>query len=473
MRPLKILLLQPPSPPKMNVFRDNAGGYGTAVMSERQEYGHDEKLIVVPYMSLFYCASVLENAGYDINLLDAQAENLNLPAILEVIDKIQPSVIVSGINLPSIYGDLHLLEEIKIRNKDVTIIAIGTVCKSLHDLILSGRSVDIAVIGDPEVVVPELIRQINIEEEVGKTHGIVYRDNGRIFKTEPSLPLMDLDSLPYPAYHLIPMERYWFHHFGKGIRSFPIFSTKGCPYSCASYCPYPFGFGSRVLYRDPKKVVDEIEDLYKKFNIRGLYFRDQVFTIRPEHAEAICEEIVQRKIKIRWHCETRFDTVNLPLLKKMREAGCERINYGLESGDPEIFKTVAKPGRELSRFEQVLSMTEQAGITPHTHMIIGFPGETWETIKNSLKFLRRCKVETANFAILTPYPGTKVYDEVVEKGFLLTNDWSRFTGYDPVIRTEGLTSDELLKAQNYLESHFRKDWFFRKCKSKIRKILFS
>ena len=223
----KVIVLQPPSPPFMNVKRDYAGGFGVADPSVRNTFGHDPNYITLPFMSALYTAAVLEKEKYEVRFIDAQAEALSLENMLIKIKDFSPQVIISVINLPSIYGDLRVLRTIKESMPDVKIITIGVVNRVLKDLILKSGSVDFAVQGDPEVIVPNLLKNLDFPEDV---EGISYIEREEIITT-PGIPrITDLDSLPYPAYHLAPMEKYWYHVFGKNRKFASVFSSKGCDF---------------------------------------------------------------------------------------------------------------------------------------------------------------------------------------------------------------------------------------------------
>ncbi|MCK5529576.1 MAG: polysaccharide deacetylase family protein, partial [Kiritimatiellae bacterium] len=277
--------------------------------------------------------------------------------------------------------------------------------------------------------------------------------------------LMDLDSLPEMPYHLVPLEKYWYHGFGEDARFAAVFSSRGCSFKCY-YCPYPMGFGGCIVHRDPIKVVDEIEKLQKTYGVEGILFRDQVFSMDWDKTHRLCDEIIRRKLNLKWVVETRLDRVNEELLLKMKAAGCIRIHYGLESGDPKLFSRVGKDGAE-GRMEELLAnftLTEKIGIHPHMFMLIGLLGETWDTVNSTIQTIKRMKPVTLQVAVVTPYPGTGLYDEIKEKGLLLSEDWSLYTGFKAVARTEELSSDDLIKARGMVISAYQKAAFWKKRK---------
>ncbi len=464
----RILVLQPPSPPYMNVMRDIMGGFGAAFTSKRQEYGHDDWVRPELNMVLFYSAAVIEKNNRDIYLIDAQVEQLNLDRLISRILEIKPEIIISIINLPSIYGDLKLLESLK---KYVSlIIAVGTTVRALPKIILESGAIDIALQGAPEYILPILLDAIEQGETIEEVPGIAFKQHGKIVETSKTpIIVKDLDDLPYPAYHLAKMDKYWHHEFGKNTRYMTILSSKGCPFKCY-YCPYPYGFGEKLVLRNPIKVVDEIQHLHDKYGVKAIVFRDQVFTANSIHSASICDEIVRRKLQLKWLCETRLDNINENLLKKMKLAGCTRINYGIESGDPKIFSNYAKAHAKLplNEFLEKVQLTEELGIHAHVFIILGLYGENWNTINKTIDMVKKLKSTSIGVTIATPYPGTKFYDEAKEKSMILTNDWSKFTSYEPVIRTEELSADDLIKARDMMHNIHRKAVRYKRLKQRIR-----
>ncbi len=466
----KVLALQPPSPPFLNVMRDYAGEYGVAGKSDRSDYGHEGA--VVPNMSLVYGTSVLAQAGYEVRFIDGQAEQLSLDETLRRVSGFAPEVIVSALSLPSLDGDLKLLEAIAERLPSARIVCLGTVCKKLYTPVLDSPCVTAAIRDDAEVVLPGLVRALLAGGDLAEVKGIAYRKpDGSLAVTAPAEPVRDLDSLPMPPYHLLPMDRYWHGAFGSDCRYMEVLDSRGCPHRCGSYCPYPFAFGRKVLLKSPERVVDEVELLHREFGVDGFIFRAQNFTVPRQHAEGICEGILARGLKIRWLCETRLDAVDRSLLGLMKRAGCERIHYGLESGDPERFAAVGKPGCRFEGIAQAVAETQQAGIHARLNVVLGLPGESWGSVRRTIRTLREIRPDSVLSAIITPYPGTLLYQEAKEKGLLLTEEWSEYTGFHPVMRTETMSASDLLAAQSAVENCLYQTWIARRAARKAFRML--
>jgi radical SAM superfamily enzyme YgiQ (UPF0313 family) len=333
----------------------------------------------------------------------------------------------------------------------------------LYEEILKGDCINAVVRGDVEVVVPKLVPVILEGNDLASIPGIAYKDkNSMVCVTQEAEPLKDLNDLPMISYHKLPVERYWEPSWGQDVRYMAILDGRGCPHACRNYCPYPFGFGRRLLLRNPELVVDEVEYLHNEFGTEAFIFRNQTFTMNRKHAEGICNEILRRKLSIRWLCETRLDSVDKEILKLMKLAGCERVHYGLESGDPELFNSLGKPGCDLDTFKRMIDETKKAGMTAKINVVIGLPGESWKTVRNTIRTIRNMKPDAVMSAIITPYPGTRIFEDAKQQGLLLTEDWSMFTGFNPVMHTMHLTSKDLLKAQKMVsDCLFHKPFLIR------------
>jgi radical SAM superfamily enzyme YgiQ (UPF0313 family) len=435
----------------MNVMPDYAGGYGIAFSTTRSTYGHDGGS--APYVSALYAAAILDQTGSDVEIIDSHAEQLSDCEALERVLRFDPKIIISVVSLPSMTGDLAFLGMLRRHLPDAEVIAIGTTCKLLYPDVLESGAIHAAVRGDVEVVIPPLVGVLSDGRDLSSVPGIAYKDaDGSTHVTDDSEPLRSLNDLPMLPYHKLPMHQYREPSWGPGVRYMSILDGRGCPYPCRGYCPYPFGFGRRTLLRNPSLVVDEIQHLAENFGTEAFIFRNQVFTMYRNHAERICQEILNRKLNIRWLCETRLDSVDAEILALMRSAGCERIHYGLESGDPEMFSDVGKPGCDLAKLGRLVSETKKAGITAKLNVVIGLPGESWQTVQNTIRTIRELRPDAVMAAIITPYPGTAIFEDAKLRGLLLTNDWSQFTGFTPVMCTERLTPDDLLKARKMVEN---------------------
>ncbi len=467
----RILIIQPPSPPGLNVKRDLAGGFGVANRTTRKTYGHDSSYPTMPHLSLLYLAALLERAGRQVAFVDGAAEQLDENGVERRVDEFAPDAVVFLVNLPSLYADCELAHRLKSRHPAVRFIGVGVVGRALDDELLRRGKFDHVVRGDTEVVVPNLL-DADPDPAAVPVAGTSHLRDG-VVERSPDIPrLTNLAALPWPAYHLAPMNRYWYQVFGQGRTYATVQASKGCPFTCY-YCPYPLGFGSKLLQRAPEDIVNEVECLLTRFRCDAIYFRDQVFAMKPNMVMLLCEEILRRGLKFEWVVETRLDSVNKELLSRMRAAGCRRIHFGLETGDAGTFETIGKDHVRgtLETLSEQIRTTERSGISAHAFILIGLIGESQATVQATKELISRVKPSTLQVSIVTPYPGTDLFRLAEESNLILTRDWSQYTGFDPVMRTHAMSADDLLAAQDELIRHHRRAVRWHKVRATTRRAM--
>jgi anaerobic magnesium-protoporphyrin IX monomethyl ester cyclase len=467
-----VIIVQLPSPPGINVFREWAGGMGTALGSSRDSWGHDQKYYDIPFSAFLYIARRLEQANVPYSYHDLQArEHLDLAELDILLRAEKPRVIVTNLNLPSFARDLELLGRARAVLPGVAIIVLGPTAKWYKDRLLADGAVDVVMEEQEELLVSENAQALMRGDREGLQGCSIWQD-GRVVAKPARTPMKDLDFIDFPAYQLLDFNRYESdHYFGKRYRYATVFTTKGCPYRCG-YCPYPYGFGRRLIYRSPARVGADIQRLHDEFGVRQILFRDQVFTINQRHARAVCHELITRQLDILWVCETRYDLVDVEMLDTMYAAGCREVHYGLESADPEMFANVAKSDgpQSLDRFADVIGWTKSRGMRAHVHLIVGMPDESWKTVRNTTQWLRRVKPDSVQLAYFVPYPGTPMHDELRqsrELGDIEALDWDALGSFvDPVIPTRYLTREEVRKARHRIAV----DWQFTLADRVVNKI---
>ena len=444
---LNVMILNPPSPPHFDVCRDWAGGFGTATpVRRRTDYGQSSKPTLHPFLA--YASAVLSNENYSYSILDCQRLKLNKFQVLRDIKKRNPDVIFSLIGLPSLKKDLKLLDTIKESLPYTTIVGVGTSCRFVQNDILLNSKID-AVLRNSYPYVSNLkrfLKALELKQNLKKVPGVSYIKNGKVINTvEP--PDISLNKLLPPHYDALELDGY--ERFkdidGNRYSYVPILGSKGCPYPCI-YCPYPLGFDKKWIHRSPNDIVDEIERLYAR-GVKGFLFRDQSFPMNKKHATKVCEEIIHRKLDIAWFCEARVDHVSRDLLRIMKKAGCKQIHYGVETGDPELIKW-GKPQTDLDAIRKTFRLTKETGLWTMAHVILGWPDESLETLARTSKFVAEIDPDFVNWNMLTPYPGTTLYEIAKQNNLILTHDWSKYTSHTIVMKTKWLNASQLQKATN-------------------------
>jgi len=327
-------------------------------------------------------------------------------------------------------------------------------------VVLSKSNLDVVIRDELEFVISKLVKTIVSKGKLSEVKGISFETSAEVIHN-PSLPFpKNLDALPLPAYHLLDIKKYEAnksYFFPEGSKSetvnfFTLLSSRGCNYNCL-YCPYPVIFGPwRAM--SPKKIVNEMEFLVKKYGIKTFWFHDQVFTMIPERVEETCDEIINRKLDITWACETHVKKLPRQLIRKMKKAGCTRIQVGIETGDPQLLANVGKRGCTIEEVEKAIYQLHEEGILVEANFIVGLPGENWNTVRNTAKIIRKTKPDDVAISMITPYPGTKLFIMAKEKNWLITEDWSRYTTSQPVMALPNFSDENMREAQRYLYGVF-------------------
>ena len=338
---------------------------------------------------------------------------------------------------PSIYRAYQVAKIAKEVREDCKVIVGGPHVTFLPDQTFKEcRFIDVIVRGEGE----ETIRQLAEAPEKGEwemVKGISFRKGDRIISNESRPFIKNIDEIPFPSWDLLPMDKYQFC----GQRYASMLTSRGCPFSC-SFCASSRLFGGFWRGRSPENVVEEIRLLHDKFGIRNIEFVDDTFTLDQKRAEKICDEIVRGGLDISWGASSRVDTLSRRLIEKMKKAGCWILFLGIESGCQKILDAV---GRRITieQARKAVKIVKEAGIQVLGSFIIGFLQDTIETINETIRFAKTLNLDYAEFSILTPYPGTLIYEHAKKNDLLLTEDWSKYTGLEPIIKIESLSSSKL------------------------------
>jgi anaerobic magnesium-protoporphyrin IX monomethyl ester cyclase len=360
-------------------------------------------------MGMLMLAAVLEQAGHEVRLLDANAANhrLSRQQIVAIAAEMQPDAIGITLVTPLVREAYRLAAAL--RPCGAKLIAGGPHATLLPDEPLE-HGFDAVVVGEGEPTIIETIDALLGRMPLSSVKGIVYRtDDGRIEHNELRPPVADLDSLPSPARHLVNPSDYSPTDNPDLYAS--IFTSRGCPGRCA-YCAGGL-FGKRFRFRSADSVVDELISLNRQYGIRHFYFVDDAMTMDRSRIERICRRLVDERLGFTWNMMTRIDAVDEDLLAMVAAAGCVTIDYGIESGYPETLKRIHKP-HSVEMVRQIVPLTRRYGIQPRGFFIFGFPWEDPQATEVTLQLMRDLSpyilFHPAIAAVLVPFPGTEIYD---------------------------------------------------------------
>ena len=390
---LKVALVYPPYGP----VRNEPG-----IRTVKENYG------IFPSLSLLYVAGILENAGCEVLLLDAHAEDLTLDQTVARLQRFGPDYIGYTMTTYLFFQTMDWIKAIRAHVDVPTIL--GGVHMSIYPReTLRYPEVDYGVTHEAEVALPELLKALVSGNDLANIRGITYRQpDGHVVVT-PKAADVNVNTAPFPARHLIDNSIYY--SFISKYRNFSCFITsRGCPYKCI-FCEQ----GSKAFRaRTPENVCDELELCVKEHGIRELDFFDSSFTIRKDRVIAICEEIQRRKLDIVWAARTRVDCISDDVLNAMQRAGCSRIYYGIESGNREVLSTLKK-STSMEMYRDVISRTRKHGIHTFGYFMVGNPYETDATVRQTIRLALELDLDYAQFSKVTPMPATEMYTLLVKE----------------------------------------------------------
>ncbi len=424
-----------------------------------------------PPLGIAFIAAYVEKQGYAVKILDAFALNLTVEQVGEEIKKQNPKVILVGSMTANHKTALEIMELAKKINSKTTIICGGPHVTNLPESTIMKPYVDYLVINEGELTTTELLDMLFGKKNIlpAQIQGIAYKENGQMKLTEKRKFILQLNDLPMPAYHLLPMDSYKSYGWlDEGRKFTTMITSRGCPSKC-SFCISSKNFMHWWRSRSAEKVFEEILLLYNKYEIRHIYFQDDEFIVDKERIKKLADLITANKLDLIWECLGRINSVDEELLKDMARGGCRSILYGIETGYEEGFKKINKP-LTLQMIYDVVKMTQKYKIMVKATFIIGFPWESEKEIKQTIKFAKKLDADITFINTLNPYPGSYVYQEILDNNLFVGvgDNWEHHIshGTTPVIRTKYLTDKELQywAGRAYLSIYLRPKFIYRKIK---------
>jgi len=369
-----------------------------------------EEDVKVPPIGLYYVGAVLKENHYDCEILNWHDINRTPDRISETLAAKAPDVIGLSVLHANRWGAIEIARIAKQINPSVTIVFGGVGATFLWEHLLSHfRQIDFCVLGEGEHSFLKLIQSLENgdSEAIEAIPGIALRKKGSVVRTKDSVRIPDLDRLPDPAT--------WFTYQH-------VTSTRGCPRNC-TFCGSPRLWGREVRFHSPEYFVDQLERLHRK-GVGFFYFSDDTFMLKKDHVMAICKGIIERGLRISWAAISHVNSVDEEVLAWMRMAGCTQISYGVESGSLKIRKRLNKNIR-TDQIRNAFSWTTRHGILPRAYFIYGCPGETWDTIKETIDLIHEIKPLGVIFYILDIFPGTALYADYVKRSGVTDEIWLR------------------------------------------------
>ncbi len=410
--------------------------------------------LTAPPLGLAYIAAVLEGEGHRVRILDTPTLKMDLATWIQNVKSWSPDIVGISVLTPTAPKAYLAARKIKEEMEDVILVAGGQHPTYMWNEALD-NGFDIIVRGEGEITTRELIKTIDKygmdPTELRKVAGIVFRDeHGNMVVTRNRPLIYNLDELPWPARHLLPMDKYTL--FGKKIRVAHIMASRGCPYGCI-YCTTSYYWGVRIRYRSPKNVAEEIEFLVNKYKVEHVVFTDDELTANKRFVYELIEEMKKRGLDIGFACGARIDHMDKDFMRFLYKNGCVALYFGVESGTQRILDKIGKM-ISLDQVRKVFRWKREIGGFATASFILGFPWETIDDMKKTVDFAIDIDPDYAQFTVLTPYPGTPLFDYAMRYGLIEDWNWEHYTTLRPVMRGFKFTREQVAKMLKYAYRKF-------------------
>ena len=389
-----------------------------------------------PPLGVAYVAAAFESAGAEVKILDFIISKYSADKLRDELKTFKPDVAGATsvtMNFPAAADIMRAVKEFD--SSIVTIMGGPHVSFDAVNTLQNYPEIDLIVVGEGEETIAELMSCDMSRKQWPKIRGLFFRNNGRVIDTGTRGFIEDIDSLPLPARHLLSHARYQ-------ALGFPIsiITSRGCPYSCI-FCLGRRMVGKQIRRRKASLVVDEIENILS-YGWRRINVADDLFTSDKEIVQDICREIKRRSLDFTWSAFSRVNTINKATLELMKDAGCDSVSFGLESGNRAMLKRIRK-GITPEQIRKATKLCEEVGMIAHGSFIVGLPGETPDTLRETSEFAKSLNI-MYGYHFLAPFPGTTLREQVKQYDLeILTHDWSQYDANSAIVRTSSLSPEEM------------------------------
>jgi anaerobic magnesium-protoporphyrin IX monomethyl ester cyclase len=448
---MKVLIINPPSLQEQKFTRE---GRCEQRLSSFQ-------YVMVP-ISLPSVAAVIREDGHEVKILDCIAQDISLDSLINLTNLFTPQLIIFNFSTVTFWGDSQVL--LALRKKSLMhFTAIGVHITTLPEESLRETALDSVIRGEPEETAKYLANALEQGTSLEEVEGISFKKNDKVIHNPDREYIKNLDSLPFPARDLLKNEKYTMPISNRPYTL--IITSRGCPHNCI-YCTASCYYGKKLRERSAKNIVDEMVEVKEKYGINDVTMWSDTFTLNKSFVLDVCDEIEKRRLKIKWMCNSRVDTVDPEMLARMAETGCTVMSYGVESGVQEILDNINKK-TTIKQIKDAFYWTRKAGIETIAHVIFGLPGETPATIKETFSFVKKIRPDYVQFYCAVPFPGTDFYKLSQKENWLITDDWSKFEINQAIISTPLLSAEMLDKARKdaFRRFYMRPTYMLRRLKN--------
>lgn len=408
-------------------------------------------------LGLLWIAAVLEEAGHTVSVVDAAAEQLDIPSTVQRIEQFQADVIGISSTTVVFEGAVGLAEACKAALPSVPVVLGGWHVTLLPQHAMSHRAFDVGVIDEGEFAMLDLCEYYQGTRSLESIDGICYMEGDEYRQTKKRAKFRDLDSLPMPARHLLPPDLYRPIPIDEhGTPKFAMMSSRGCPHACA-FCQK-----SRSGYRShsPERIVDEIEHLVREYGAQDIAFVDSLFCASKKRVMRICDEIIRRGINVSWTCSSRVEVVDREVLQRMKDAGCWRTRFGIESGSDRVLDFISK-GITKDKIRAAITAAHEVGLRPKAFLMVGHMPDDKESIEETIAFAKSLPLHDVTVQINTLLPATpqmEIWQREGEKwGRLITDSTDEKSFWEPTFVPWGLEPEDLIE----FHRRFYREFYFR------------
>lgn len=423
-------------------------------------------------LAIEYIGAIAKAEGCEVRIIQQQQKS-DEEMLQEIID-FSPQLVGFSVMTYNYPASLTLARKIKHYNPEILTI-FGGYHPSFFPEIVKEDAIDFAIIGEGEATFREFLQVLNSDRNFKRVKGLAFYD-AEVSVNESRERIKDLDFLPNPLrdYNILKECRISglnYPPLSKQNSVAQVLHSRGCPHNC-TFCCSPFLYGRKVFFRSPEKVVEEMQEIKEKYGTNYFYFADLSFNLNKQKVIALCNEIKKRKLDVNWFCMCRVDNIDQELLKIMKEAGCSRIGFGIDALYEKTLNKV-KPGQKISmdKIKTALELTNAIGIIARTFIIIGYPWEIKEDLENTKEILKTLPIDELRIGLLTPLPGSVIYEEFKKEGLILTDDFSKYTTEEYVIKNPDFTPEAMAEFREKLFREFYQSKEYDKRKNeKIKKF---
>lgn len=421
---MRVFLLNTPDV-KKPINRDMAGGLGF----------DRSRTTVLPPLDLLSYATTLEQNGCQITLFDAQIESLSREQIRQLVSRFEPDVVILTLSLPSLDNDIAFARYLKNNGSFNAEIIFKTNVRypSIIQRVLKESECSYCIIGECDLIIGQIL--------TGETsHGTARLSDGKYVEESEHL-LDDLDLLPNFNRKHLKNERYCYPVLGP--KTTTMQTSRGCPFKCSYYCPYPLVQGKKWRAMSASRIVQELKTIVQEEHITNVFFRDATFTVDKKRIRELCRLIQEQCLKFSWWCETRVDCLDIDLVDAMQKAGCSGLNIGVETGSENLLASQAKKGVTVSDITELSQHCKGRGVKMRFLLMLGLPGETKQTLYETFMLVSQLQPDYIGVTTVTPYPGTPFYDEAIEENWIINPDINTFGGHGYNMKIGSLIPDDL------------------------------